>query len=359
MIARLQTRYRKASLGTKFSLILALVFLIGVAVSGFVLYQAAQQRAQDETTGKGETLLNTMNAVRRYTSGHVNPLLAPQLATQEIFIPESVPAFSARTVFEEFRTNVDYADFFYKEATLNPTNPVDQADSFETDLVNRFREGSDLDEQTGFRVLNGERLFYIARPLRVSSESCLTCHTSPELAPASLVATYGTEGGFGWQLNETVAAQIIYVPADNVLKQGRSLFLAVTIVFALVFAVAIFLLNRWLKPIVVKPVQQMAALAQQITEDRMDAATFQSDYLNSVASRGDELGHMAQVFQQMAREVRSRETRLKTELQQLRIEIDEARRQRDVRQIADTEYFRDLQARAGELRKRFGKDPGS
>jgi hypothetical protein len=356
MGAALKNRYRNASLGVKFTLILTAVFLLGIVVSGFALYQAAQARAQDEITARGDVLLNTMNAVRRYTSGHVNPLLAPQMETQDRFIPESVPAFSARTVFEEFRRNEDFDSFFYKEATLNPTNPVDKADSFERDLVNRFRDDPALEEQTGFRTASGERVFYIARPLRVSAESCLTCHSSPETAPQALLATYGDQGGFGWQLNEVVAAQIIYVPASDVLNRGRALFLIAIAMFAVVFAIAIILLNRLLKPAVIQPAQQMAALAQDIIEDKMDTERFHPEYLTAVAQRGDELGHMARVFQQMVGEIRQREKRMKTELQQLRVEIDEVRRTREVRQITESEYFRDLQTRATDLRRRFKKD---
>lgn len=354
-MSALITRYRDSSLSTKFTFILIAVFLTAISIGGFVLYQAAHQRAQVEIVTQGETLLNTMNAVRAYTSGHVNPLVAPQMTEETGFIPETVPSYSARTVFEQFRTNEEFRDFLYREATLNPTNPLNKADDFETELVNRFRADNNLDEQTGFRTLDGERLFYIARPLSVSSEACLVCHTSPEVAPPSLVASYGEEHGFGWQLNEIIAAQIIYVPADDVMASGRQLFLGVIAVFAALFAVAIILLNRLMKPTVVRPVQEMATLAQQISEDKLDDGSANTPYLSQVAARGDELGHMVQVFQQMAQQVRKREVKLKTELEQLRIEIDETRRQRDVRQIADTEYFQDLQRRASDLRQRFKK----
>jgi hypothetical protein len=50
--------------------------------------------------------------------------------------------------------------------------------------------------------------------------------------------------------------------------------------------------------------------------------------------------------------VHAREQRLKQEVQQLRIEIDEARTARQVAEITETDYFQDLQRKADQLRIR-------
>ena len=82
----------------------------------------------------------------------------------------------------------------------------------------------------------------------------------------------------------------------------------------------------------------------------VEAEEFEPESLDGVASRDDALGHLARVFQRMAREVVERERRLKAQVQQLRIEIDETRAARQVAEITDTDYFRDLQAKASKLR---------
>jgi nitrogen fixation/metabolism regulation signal transduction histidine kinase len=65
----------------------------------------------------------------------------------------------------------------------------------------------------------------------------------------------------------------------------------------------------------------------------------------------DEIGQLAKVFGRMAEEVLQREARLKQQIVELRIEIDEARKAREVEDITGTDYFQDLQRRAGELRR--------
>jgi PleD family two-component response regulator len=83
----------------------------------------------------------------------------------------------------------------------------------------------------------------------------------------------------------------------------------------------------------------------------VEAGTFESDSLNPVAGREDALGQLARVFQTMAREVRAREQSLRKQVQELRVEIDEAKKAHQVAEITETEYFRDLMAKAQRLRE--------
>jgi two-component system cell cycle response regulator len=83
----------------------------------------------------------------------------------------------------------------------------------------------------------------------------------------------------------------------------------------------------------------------------VETETFDLNALAAVAARTDALGQLARVFSRMAREVYAREQRLKQQVQQLRIELDEARQARQVAEITETDYFQQLQARAHDLRQ--------
>jgi GAF domain-containing protein len=52
-----------------------------------------------------------------------------------------------------------------------------------------------------------------------------------------------------------------------------------------------------------------------------------------------------------------REQSLRQEIQQLRIEIDEVRRQQQVSEIVETDFFQDLQAKARAMRRRRRRRP--
>lgn len=92
-------------------------------------------------------------------------------------------------------------------------------------------------------------------------------------------------------------------------------------------------------------VDQIAGAAQAI-----ERGAYRPELLGEAAARDDALGDLARVFQHMAAEVQARERRLRAEVQELRIEIDSARQERQVSAIIGSDYFRQLQRRAATLR---------
>lgn len=334
-------------------MLLSAVFVVGTIVGGISLWEVLTFSAQNQITSESVAFIETMSSVRNYTSNNVAPLLADEMEQQTRFVAETVPAFSAREVFEHFRQrNEEHANFLYKEATLNPTNPRDQADAFETSIVEQMRSDASLTELSGFRSLNGQQLFYIARPLAVDTPDCLRCHSDPAIAPENLIATYGSEGGFGWELNEIVAAQIIYVPAEDVFATARGSFWRLMFIFVVIFALIILIIQFLLRRYVLQPVGTMGTLAQKICADELVLQDLESPTLATIMRRSDELGALASVFQSMACEIHSRTHNLKQQVHSLTIEIDEIKRQHEVAEIVETDYFKDLQSRARSLRQR-------
>ncbi len=258
-------------LSEKLNLILLIIILIVVGINGLVLSQVLQNNAEREVTSKAALLIETMGAVRDYTSNQVNPELAPRLETEDQFLPQTVPGYSAREVFENLRKNEQYNDFFYKEATLNPTNLRDKADKFESTVVEQFRQKSNLKELSGFRSFAGGDIFYVARPIAVSKQSCLRCHSTPEAAPKSQLTTYGRDNGFGWKLNEIVGAKIVSVPSSKVLADARRLQLLVIGILAVGFLIALIILNLFLRFSIIKPIMAMAQWSKQVSTGNMHA----------------------------------------------------------------------------------------
>lgn len=62
-------------------------------------------------------------------------------------------------------------------------------------------------------------------------------------------------------------------------------------------------------------------------------------------------------FFSMAKDVRQREEQLKSQLLSLRIEIDAAKRNRQVAKITETEHFGELQAKARSMRGKISESP--
>jgi two-component system, cell cycle response regulator len=78
----------------------------------------------------------------------------------------------------------------------------------------------------------------------------------------------------------------------------------------------------------------------------VEAGQFVPSILDAIASRPDALGNLARLFQRMALEVAARERRLGAQVHQLTIAIDEGKKAAQVLEITESDYFRDLKARA-------------
>ena len=309
----------RLKLGSQFTFLLTLVFLAGILLSGITLWNTLRHAAEEEITTRASILMETIDSARNYTIHHVSPLLQNSLKTKSTFLPEAIPAFAAREIFERFRDLPDYHGFFYKEAAPNPSNIRDRADRFETEIVEQFRRQPDLSELSGYRKTAGSTLFYIARPLAMKEASCLQCHGKPADAPKGQIAIYGDRTGFGWKLDEVVATQMIYVPADEVFAHSRRNMVPVMSIFTAMFAVAVLSINRWLKRRVIQPLKQLTAIAHQVSTSPItaeQAGAFDVPQIAKVAQRGDEPGQLARTFQDMAHEVSARERNLSQAVEQ-------------------------------------------
>lgn len=289
MLKYFESILKNIKLSNKFTILLLLVFVWGVVVSGIASATLLERNAQNEIASKALVLVETMNSVRDYTRTQVKPEFDTDLEYK--FIPQSIGPFAAREVFEKLRQDKTYSEFFYKEATLNPTNLRDKADDFETEIVERFRTETNLKELKGFRSLPSGKFFYIARPLAVSEPSCLQCHSIPDVAPKSMIERYGTAHGFGWKLKEIIGAQLISVPASTLLQSARQSFIFIMGIIVGVFATVILMVNFWLKRYVIRPLNQMTRVAEAVSIGDTDA---EFERLSN-----DEVGRLAEAFTRM------------------------------------------------------------
>lgn len=78
---------------------------------------------------------------------------------------------------------------------------------------------------------------------------------------------------------------------------------------------------------------------------------FEPSSLDDLSNRDDALGQLARVFQKMAREVRLREEKLKQQVEELKIVLDESRQKKKVAEITESDYFKNLQSEADDLRR--------
>src|SRR4051795_9983661 len=162
----------------KFNLVLFLVFMLGLAVSGYISFELLHKNAREEVLRNAGVMMEASLSMRSYTVGQVRPNLA---VDPDKFLPQSVPAFGATEIMTLLRKK--YPDYAYKEAALNPTNPRNRAVEWETDIVNAFRANPERGEISGMREPPPGRSLSRAPLFKTKAGPCLACHTNAEMAP--------------------------------------------------------------------------------------------------------------------------------------------------------------------------------
>ena len=97
-----------------------------------------------------------------------------------------------------------------------------------------------------------------------------------------------------------------------------------------------------------RPIVQLTNIAARIGEGQ-----YEQDF-TSIQNRRfpDEIGTLADVFQVMIGKVAKREEKIKQQVAELQIQIDHSKRDEQVKEIVDNDFFQNLQSKAFEMRSR-------
>ncbi len=248
-------------LRTKFNLVLILTFALGLGAAAWWSHWITQQNAREEVLQNARIMMESALAIRSWTVREIRPLLAMQMKRQ--FLPHSVPSFVAQQNFKALHEK--FPDYIYKEAALNPTNPVDRATDWETDIINEFRHNPEREEIIVERRTPLGPSLSLARPLTIKDPGCLVCHSVPDVAPDTMLAQYGPANGFGWKLNETVGAQVVSVPMSLPLARAEQAFMTFMGVLIGVFLGILVILNLMLHLVVIRPVVRISDMAHKVS----------------------------------------------------------------------------------------------
>lgn len=277
-------------LRSKFNISILVAFLIGLGLVAVFSWQIIRDNARAEVIHEARLIAAEATAIRNYTVVEVRPLLANQSRTR--FLPHTVPAFAAATTQRDFTKA--FPDYTYKEAALNPTNPANRATADEKPIIEAFRRPGAPDTVITTRDTPAGPILSVARPLRIESQDCLACHSTPSAAPAAMLDLYGPDNGFGWNLHEVIGAQIVSVPMQVALNRANDTFYHFIGGVSLIFAAVLALLNLLLYFVVIRPIRAMSELASTISTGDFAGEEFK-------VKGKDEIASLAQSFNRMRR----------------------------------------------------------
>ena len=253
----------------KFNLLLIVVFGLGLALIAINARSFLFQDAKTTVLEQAKLMAASSKATRDYTDEEISPILENTPEHKNEFLPQTIPFYAATVTFNRLRKSAPFPDYTYKEATLNPTNLTDRATDWEADIVNHFRNNPGDKEVVGERDSAVGPTLYLARPIAVEP-GCLTCHSSPSVAPKAQIKRYGSQNGFGWHENEIVAAQIISIPMSLPIKLANDGLRNLLITLGTIFFATIALIDIGMYFIVIRPLRKVSQAADRISTGEID-----------------------------------------------------------------------------------------
>lgn len=244
---------------------------------------------------------------------------------------------SSAGFMEAYRSNSGYIIEGLSELTYREVN---------TDFVQTLKNQADDREESQPWVSN-------------ALNSVADWLVSSNLQPKREFGTYGDQFG-KWASGyipltnasgENVAAIGVDFQADMVNTVRNEVRSSVQRAFLIAYPVLLVLVF-WFSSVFTRPLITLTAAAERVGE-----GDYEVEFAELISERNrDEIDTLASVFESMVQKVYKREQKLKRQVAQLKIEIDEKKQASEVSQIVDTDFFKELQSRADNLRsKRGGK----
>ena len=220
----------------KFLLGLAGIFLALGGVLLFSLHVHLREMLHIEAEAKAELVFAHQTSLQEYVRETLRPAVRRALPDESFLLEAMSSSFVTRRVLSELNTHRD--QYLYRRVALLPRNPSSKANVLERELIYNFRAHPELKTFQGYRNINGQEHYVLARPV-LFEQGCLYCHGKPQDAPGVLLARYGDTLGFGRKVGELAGLDLVAVPVevavhnikDSVFLFGASFFLAAVSVF--------------------------------------------------------------------------------------------------------------------------------
>jgi len=245
---------------------LAIVYLVSLALvvagGGYFLERDVVREAQQKT----DLFATVMSNSARYLHNVIRPR-AEELLPEEAYFPEGGVGVLMLTEVARY-IQEEYPEYIFRFASPNPLNQDNLSDEFEDKIINDFDAG-EYNEWKGFAVRDGVKFYAIAKPL-IAGSDCISCHDTPDVAHPSQVEQYGTRAGYGYLEGDVVGARFIYVPTAVMQQEAYKRIAYFSAAFSIFFLLVLFAVDRFIVSSVVKPIEHIVAVAEDISRGKLD-----------------------------------------------------------------------------------------
>ena len=232
----------------RFILIFSILAFISSGLIAGVTYWRTRDRVLDDAATRAVQLQKYLAASASFFQDYQKSAIM-ELMEKDRFYPElSLEYLVSRVTWEIYEKKNPDSGLDFRQAALDPVNRKNFANEFEKKIINNFADNPSLPKQVGVMSTPEGKAYYLASPVRVWNKKCLECHGDPNDAPRFQTEIYGTDHGYNWEVDDVVAAKIVYVSLDRELERARNdaliVFAASLICFFLSMGLIIYFLGN-------------------------------------------------------------------------------------------------------------------
>lgn len=245
--------------------ILATVYVTSLFVAIIGGYFVLRQETTREAVEKTELFAAVMSANQLYMAQNIRPEIKDRLP--DLYFPEATVGIQMMVETAEL-IQEEYPEYIFRVISPNPLNTDNLSDNFENGIIRGFASGQ-YETWEGFIDKEGKNYFATAVPIEARS-GCIWCHSTPDEAHPEMVEEYGTESGYGYKLGEIVGARFIYVPTEKAMELTRKKLIIFVGTLSILFLIAFLLIDGVITRSVVRPIEELTAVATEISKGKMD-----------------------------------------------------------------------------------------
>ncbi len=312
-------------------------FLLGLSIATFIIggllaigfYIHVSSFLNEEVRQKAALVLAQVDAIQQYVRQTLRPAMYERYPRN--FVIEAMSSsYISRKVMDNAVDNPNST--VYRRVAIDARNAGYEANLMEHSLIDYFREHPEQKLWQGYKTIDGENYYVMARPARFT-KSCMYCHGRQQDAPAELVQKYGSRG-FGHKLNSIDGLDFVGMPVTASVARLQDTLLT----YLIFFTVAAFLFfaatNLIFRRVVVNNMRTLIGAFRRNLSDTQSDELIRSfehvDEIDEMTEGMERLGeHLLQTRAQLEDYAQNLEARVADRTEDLARESRE--RQEDVR----------------------------
>lgn len=300
------------NLQTKFAIGLFLAAMALGSLFSIGSYLHLRSVLEQEVKDKALLIFTHLDSVQRYVRNTLRPAMYEHFPTSFV-IQAMSSSYISRQIMSPAHAPANGS--LFRRVAIDARNPDYEANELERSLISYFRENASQDFWQGYLIINGDRHYVMARPVRFG-QSCMYCHGTPENGPADLLNIYGTRG-FHKELNAVSGLDFVATSVQQSVGRIRQTIMIFFAFFAFAALLFFFATNVLFRLLVVRNLKRLNEVF------RRHATDIESTTLLRQLDQKDEIGELLAGIEDMSEHLFEARRQLHNYAENLRKMVEE------------------------------------